>query len=141
MATFRRVQQIFWILFAILPIFTGWLAYDWLPNEAFNERKHEMLSSHEVCHDVGEVEKCGDMVDVWRDKETGRIYKRQEFATHRQAERWRMLYADFSYGLIGCLFFSFGRWREDRNSFFSAFGKAVCVNIAIVGVMFLMSNV
>ena len=37
--TFRRVEQIFWVLFIILPIFTGLLAYDWLPNEAFQRKE------------------------------------------------------------------------------------------------------
>ena len=138
--TFRRVEQTFWTFFILLPIFTGWLAYDWLPNEAFNEKRHEMIRSHEVCQDVGEAEKCGDMVVVWRDKQTGQAYTRDGFAAHRHAERWRMLYVDFGYGLVGCLFFSFARLRENKSVFFHAFGKAVCVNIVVVVVMFLMAS-
>jgi hypothetical protein len=57
------VEQTFWTLFVVLSFFTGLLAYNWLPNEAFDERRHEMISSHEVCHDVGEQQECGEMAD------------------------------------------------------------------------------
>jgi hypothetical protein len=44
------------------------------PNEAFDERRHEMISSHEVCHDVGEQQECGEMADEWKDKRTGDLH-------------------------------------------------------------------
>ncbi len=134
--TFRRVEQTFWTLFVVLPIFTGWLAYDWLPNESFDEENHEMISSHEVCHDVGEQEKCGEMPDEWKDKRTGEIYTREDFAWHRKAERVRLLYTDFGYGLVGCCFFGCARLREKHGVFFKAFGKAVCIDIAFSLYMF-----
>jgi hypothetical protein len=137
MIEFRHIELTFWVLFILIPIFTGLLAYDWQPNEAYNKNEQEILSSHEVCRDVGEAEDCGQMVDVWRDKQTGRIYTRQQFAAHRYAERWRMLYADFCYGLIGCLFFGYARWRTQTNGFYEAVGKAALVNLAVVAVMFL----
>lgn len=140
MIEFRHIETTFWTLFILVPIFTGLLSYDWLPNEAFNDKKDEILSSHEVCRDVGEAgEDCGEMVDFWRNTQTGRVYTRQQFTAHRRAERWRMLYADFGYGLIGCLFWGYARWRTHRSGFYEAFGKAVLVNGAIVAVMFLMA--
>ena len=114
MLNFRHLERTFWTVFIILPIFTGLLAYDWLPNEAFNEKRHELLSSHEVCRDVGEAEECGDMADVGRDRVTGQVYTRQQFSEHRRAERWRVLYVDFGHGLIGCLFFGYARWHEHK---------------------------
>jgi hypothetical protein len=140
MLNFRHLERTFWTVFIILPIFTGLLAYDWLPNEAFNEKRHELLSSHEVCRDVGEAEECGDMADVGRDRVTGQVYTRQQFSEHRRAERWRVLYVDFGHGLIGCLFFWLRQMARAQGIFLEAFGKAVCVNIAVVVVMFLMSK-
>jgi hypothetical protein len=128
--TFQRVEQTFWTLFVVLPIFTGLLAYNWLPNESFNEEKHEMISSHEVCEGE-ENQHCGEMADEWKDKRTGEIYTREDFAWHRRAERFRLLYTDFGYGLVGCFFFGYARSREKDGVFFEAFGKAVCINIAV----------
>ena len=90
-----------------------------------------------MCRDVGELVECRQMPDVWRDKQTGEIYTRQQFAAHRHAERWRMLCADFGYGLIGCVFFGYARWRIQASRFYEAFGKAALVNLAVVAVMFL----
>ncbi len=63
MLNFGHIERTFWTVFIILPIFTGLLAYDWLPNEAFNEKRHELLSSHEVCRrggaDVAEICRLG----------------------------------------------------------------------------------
>ena len=35
----------FWLAFLVMPIFMGWLAYDCLPNESFNAKKHIALDS------------------------------------------------------------------------------------------------
>jgi hypothetical protein len=34
------------IITLLFPIFTGILAYDWLPNEYYDARRHELLASH-----------------------------------------------------------------------------------------------
>lgn len=140
MLEFRNLEKMFWISFVMLPVLTGLLAYDWLPNQAFDDRRHQILSSHEVCQDVGETEKCGEMIDAWNDTASGQTYTRQQFAAHRRAERWRMLYADFGYGLIGCLFFGYARSRGNGSAFFASFGKAVMVNVVAAAVMFLMAE-
>lgn len=128
--SFQRIEKTFWWIFFLFPIFTGLLAYHWLPNESFDENQHIMISSHEVC-DGGDVEKCGEMADEWKDRDTGKIYSRADFAIHRDSERWRMLYVWFGYGLIGCFFYGYARWRDNKNVFFEAFGKAICINIAV----------
>ena len=117
-------------MFFVLPIVTGLLSYDWLPNESFDVRKHEMLSSREVCRDTGVGDDCRDVAESWKDGRTGKIYTRGQFAAHAKAERYRLTYADFGYGLIACFFWGYARSREKPGSFFENFGMAVCIDIA-----------
>jgi hypothetical protein len=56
------------IITLLFPIFTGILAYDWLPNEYYDARRHELLASHWDCDGNGH---CGDINDAWMDKKTG----------------------------------------------------------------------
>jgi hypothetical protein len=124
---FRRVQTVFWIAFIALPIFTGWLAYDWLPNESYDAGKHELLESHEEEHGG----RIGDVADLWRDKRTGEVFARGDFEEHRRREARRMAAVCFAYGLIGCFFYALVRSAQKRSSFYEAFGIAVLVNVAV----------
>jgi hypothetical protein len=137
--TLRRLERSFWMLFIALPIFTGWLSYDLLPNEAFDKQHHIAISSHIVCHGA-EDQECGDAVDIWKDARTGKTYTRAQFAHHEQTEHFRMLYTNFGYGLIGCLAFGVFRETKNRGIFFSAFGKAVLVNAGICLIFYLYGS-
>jgi hypothetical protein len=124
-STFQKAQVSFWIAFVAVPLFTGLLAYHWLPNEGFDKERHESLESHEV----SDGDRIGDVVDVWRDRQSGRIFSRVDFATHKRRESKRMAVAWFLYGLIGSFVFAFTRWAKGRN-FSRAFGIATLVNLA-----------
>ena len=125
----KKMRTIFWWAFLLVPLFTGILAYNWLPNKSYDPDRDEMLSSHEVCQsDPGP---CGDMADVWRDKKTGRIFSRAQFAAHRHQEATRMAVASFAYGLIGCFAFAYFRRHQDKDAFFKYLGVAICVNLAV----------
>jgi len=43
-----KAETIFWVLYLIIPIVTGLLAYNWLPNESYNPDVHQLITSHEV---------------------------------------------------------------------------------------------
>jgi hypothetical protein len=129
----KALEPWFWMVFILLPMGTGLLAYHWLPNESFDAKRHTVLESHEVCH--GDPEVCGDKADVWEDRVTGRVYSRGDFAKHREAEQRRIAGADFLYGMVGCLFFAYMRSREAAGVFFSALGKAICINCLLVAIM------
>ncbi len=57
-----KAEAIFWVLYLVIPIVTGLLAYNWLPNESYNPAVHELIASHEVSDDEGRTEQftmCG----------------------------------------------------------------------------------
>jgi hypothetical protein len=124
----NRVQVAFWIAYVALPIFTGWLAYRWLPNESYDQQKHELLESHE---EEDGNDRTGEVADVWKDRETGKIYSREMFEQHVRQEARRMAIAWFAYGLIGCFVFAFSSVATRRTSFAVAFGRALLVDLAI----------
>lgn len=133
-ALFRRLQVGFWTLFIALPILTGLLAYRWLPNESFDEKRHELVAGHEV---GDRFQDHGISADIWKDKKTGEIFTPARFAEHRKMEARRMAVTWFGYGLVGCLFFAWVGALKGQGRFFVAFGKAVALNLVIAGYMFL----
>jgi len=124
----QNLRVAFWVVYIVLPIFTGWLAYDWLPNESFDEKRHDLLAAHEVGDRWGDY---GERPDIWRHKSTGDIYTPASFAVHRNSEARRLAATWFVYGLIGCFFFAYIRVAKKQSSFFEAFGKAVLLNLAV----------
>jgi hypothetical protein len=122
-----KAETIFWVLYLIIPIVTGLLAYNWLPNESYNPDVHQLIASHEVSDDEG---RTGTVYDVWKDKKTGRIFRLEDFEEHRRAESVRMAYTGFMYGLIGCAFFGFRQSQRREKKFVVSFGQATAVNLA-----------
>jgi hypothetical protein len=132
----RWAETTFWIAFIILPILTGWLVYDWLPNESFDGRIHEVLQTEVIDTPDGGT---GERVEVWRDKKTGREYSRFDFAHHRRAEARRMAGVWFIYGLVGCFVFAAIRSAKKTGSIYDAFGKAILLNLVVAGYIWLKS--
>jgi hypothetical protein len=121
-----EAEAIFWVLYFVIPLVTGLLAYNWLPNESYDPDVHQLIASHEVT-DEG---RTGTVDDVWKDKKTGQIFRLKEFEEHRRAESVRMAYIGFMYGLIGCAFFGFRQSQRGRKKFVLSFGQATAVNLA-----------
>ena len=129
-SAFRRVQTVFWVLYLILPIFTGWLAYKWLPDEAFDEKDHLAISTYEIeSRDGGTTE----VVAVWQNKKSGKTFSTNPFPEHRESEAKRLAMVWLGYGLIGCLFFAWSGVVQRRHHFYDSFGKAVLVNLVVAG--------
>jgi hypothetical protein len=131
------IMRVFWWSFFLVPLFTGILHYQWLPNEFYDEKRHILLGSHEVCLSSGQ---CGDVNDAWRDKKSGEIFTPADFADHRKEEAVRLAVISFAYGLIGCFGFGyFFRNENEHGSFFKYFGMAVCANLAVALFNFAMN--
>lgn len=111
---FEKVQSAFWIIYILIPMFSGWMAYQYLPGE-YDERKHELLESHSIECGTEGMQSC-EVADKWRDNNTGEIYIASQFTSHRRAEAARISTITFAYGLIGCLFSAYGRLVRERNS-------------------------
>jgi TPR repeat protein len=133
----HKIEVFFWILYILFPLFTGgWQAYNWLPNESYNSRIHELIASDEVCINWGL--QCADRAERWRHNETGEIYTREDFADHRHAEALRGATTWFAYGVIGCFGFAFFRNLHERETFYDWLRKALFVN-AVIAVFTLIS--
>jgi hypothetical protein len=131
---FDKLQIVCWIAFVGIPIVTGCLAYNWLPNEAFSDEAHELLETVEL-----EDERGLPVVvpALWKHKQTGVVYSREDFIEHRGHERNRMAVVWFAYGLVGCFFYAWSQAGQRRNSFSAAFGQAALVNVAVTFFMWL----
>ena len=129
----RRIRITLWIIYFLFPLFSGISQYNWLPDESYDEKIHELISSHEDCEDF---RPCVDRPEVWRNLKTGKILTPEEFSWHRNAESIRMACTYFAYGIIGCFFFALISSRAKPGSFYESLGKALCVNICIAGITF-----
>jgi hypothetical protein len=99
-------EPYFWTIFILLPIFTGWFQYHHLPNEnPYDETRFEIIKSHTV--EVGPEElQSAEVADVWRDKETGKVFTWKQFSEHQSIEAQRIAETSFTYGLIGCFYYA-----------------------------------
>lgn len=134
---FRKIEVGFWIVFVALPIFTGLLAYRWLPNESFDEKRHELLSGREV---GDRWQEHGVRPEMWRDMKTREVFMPVQFAKHRAAEAKRIAATWFAYGLVGCFFYAWTRIQQKKERFYKAFRRAVALNLAIAIYMFFSTD-
>jgi hypothetical protein len=128
-ARIRRFQSLIWVAYVLFPIFSQILAYDWLPNEYFDENRHEAIKTVDMCDGNG---RCGDKHLVWKDKKTGEVFSVGDFVDHRHSEKIRMALADAVYALLGCCLFAYMNATKEDGSFHRNFGKAAIVASAIV---------
>jgi hypothetical protein len=68
---------------------------------------------------------------MWEDKETGELYTREDFASHRHSEALRMAVTLFVYGVIGCFAFAYFRNLKSPGTFSKYLRRALYVNAAI----------
>ena len=129
----HNAELIFWVLYLLVPLITGLLAYNWLPNEAYSPERHELIASHEISDNEG---RTGTVYDVWKDKKTGRIFRLEDLEEHRRSERVRMTYTCFMYGLLGGVFFAFTQSRFAGKKFTVSLAQAMAVNLAVALFMY-----
>ena len=129
----KRLVVAYWASYILVPIFTGLLAYSWLPNESYNPKRHELLQGIEV---GTRYEDHGVKPEMWRDRATGKVFAPELFSEHRQRESRRLAATWFAYGLIACLVYAWQTWFKSGEQFFSAFGRSVAVNLLVAGYIF-----
>lgn len=131
----RKAEIFFWLAYILLPFLTGgWQAYHWLPKESYEFGNFELLGSHQVCDSDG---RCGDMADSWKDKETGEVYRREDFSYHRHSEAFRIALTWFVYGAIGCFAFAYFRNLRNSGTFWKYLRWAFCANAALATFAFI----
>jgi hypothetical protein len=126
----KHTELIFWLVFLCVPVFTGWLDYQSLPDEVYDPTRHELLKSQ-----VKEAWPQGlgtyMVPDSWRNGATGTIYSTHAFSAHRQSEAKRLGISWFVYGLIGCAFFAFSRSMKGQSAVIRAFRNSLILNAAV----------
>jgi hypothetical protein len=98
-------EKFFWVVFVLFPLITGFLSYDWLPNESFDERIHHKIKSSFV-----ETDPTGggaEVVTVWESKKSGQIFTKRQFYSHRHKEALRIGVMTFLYGMLGSIFYAY----------------------------------
>jgi hypothetical protein len=135
---FKHTELIFWLVFVSVPVFTGWLDYQSLPDEVYDPTRHELLKSH-----VKEAWPQGlgtyMIPDSWRHTATSTIYDANSFSAHHQSEAKRLGMHWFGYGLIGCAFFAHSRGTKGQSAFLRAFRNSVILNAAVAIFVFWMT--
>lgn len=130
-----RIKTIFWCAFVALPLFTGFLQYDWLPEE-YDERRHDLIKSHSVECGMEGMQSC-DVPDVWEDRKSGKVYHATDFKNHNRVESFRLAILSFLYGLIACLFHVWDRKKSgDTKSPWQLFKQALLINAIAATVIF-----
>ena len=128
------------MFYFLVPFLTGILAYSWLPDESFNPDRHIAIAQHTICEDRDNGQRCGEIYDIWKDKRSGNIFSIADFEDHRRSESTRMMITWFLYGLIGCSFYGYKRAKVDGRRFMTEMGKAILVNIAVTGYMYIQNE-
>ena len=105
------------LLFAILG--TSLLSYRAVDHERFAPGQHEALQTENRCR----LDDCDDVPVVWRDRQTGTVYRQEDFRDHRREEIRRLGISWFVYGAIGCLLTA---WYRQQFS-----GERVAANLAL----------
>jgi hypothetical protein len=127
---FKQIEIMFWIVYASLPFLTGWMDYRPLMNEHYDPSRHELLEFHMR---EGWPNGLGTykVPDSWRDAATGQAYSVQAFSQHHQDEARRLGLTCLAYGLVGCVFFAYGRVIRKKSTFMHAFRNALYLTAAI----------
>ncbi len=112
---------------------TSSLSYRAMEHERFVPGRHEALQSVNRCR----LDDCDDVPVVWRDRQTGTIYRKDDFREHRREEFRRLGASWFIYGAIGCLLAAWYRQffhgeRLAGNLLMYLVGNAVLVGILIL---------
>ncbi len=131
-----HIRKVFWTLFIGLPIFFGFLSYNWLPQE-YDERNHILIESQSVeCGPEG-LNSC-ESPRVWRDRKTGKIFHANDFASHRRTEAFRISLLSFLYGLVACLFYAWDENVRDSKVFKEAIKYALSLNALLSLAIFIL---
>jgi hypothetical protein len=136
--SFQKFEVLFWLVFLLLPAFTGWLDYQPLPNEHYDPQQHQLLSFH-----VREGWPNGlgsyKVPETWRDEKSGEQYSAQLFVEHHKREARRLGITCFAYGLFGCAFFGYSRVVRKKNTFLKAFRSALMVDFIVSMLAFVIA--
>ena len=132
----RDAQALIWIVYFLIPILTGILAYDWLPNEHFNPILHNSVLSGESCDSINS---CHEEYYEWTNKLTGETYTPGDFSEHRHAEAFRLATIDLFYMIVGCSILAYLYARVRDGSFFNILSKATFVAV-IVDIFYFAHN-
>jgi hypothetical protein len=135
--SFEKFEVLFWLVYLLLPTFTGWLDYKPPPNEHYDPQQHELLSFHireGWPNGLGSYE----VPETWRDQKSGQKYSVELCSEHHQSEARRLGITRFVNELLGCAFFAYGRVVKKNNTFLKGFRRAVMVDFAVSILAFLI---
>ena len=116
------LEKYFIYIYFGLPILTaffnyGILAYNnWSPNQSFNPRIHELVSSHEIEIDNGvSFPRTEIIYDEWKSKLTGEIYSTHDFQSDHFKSKLSVVIRVFLYGLIYCFFNAYQKLKKEKK--------------------------
>lgn len=122
--TFCKYEKHIWWIFILLPLILGFVRYNWLSVEPYYNDPHQVNSSSTL---VTPSNSGATEVPVMRKlKGMDAATNKEVFIHDRFVEVGQYGALSFVYGLLGCLFFSYGQVIKGKSAnFTSAFGKSL----------------
>jgi hypothetical protein len=133
----RLLKYGFWTvaaLYALCPFILAVSGHDFLryraaENELFRPGVHDALQTEYRCR----LDDCDEIPVVWRDRQTGTVFREEQFREHRRAEARRIAGTWFGYGALGCLLAAWYRQQFFGESFIARLGQFLLAVAALVG--------
>ena len=121
--TFSKYEKYIWWIFILLPLIVGMVRYNWLSVEPYSASHQEIVSHNLITPTVPGAVEAPLMRKL---KGMDEATTKEGFIQDRFAEVARYGALSFLYGLLGCVFFSYGQVIKGKSpNFPSAFGKSL----------------
>jgi len=124
--TYCKYEKYFWWFFILLPFVAGLIRYNWLSVEPYVSRTQQTVSSR-----ILETTTNGGVSEapVLRKLKGQEVSANKEDFIHvRYLEVFQFAVLSFLYGLIGCVFYSYGQViKGTAPNFITAFGKSIII--------------
>ncbi len=77
----------------------AFFGYRAAPSEVVRADRHDVVQTKWVCR----ADDCDNLPEIWRDKRTGKEFRRGDCRDHRFDEARRLGWTWFAYALLGCM--------------------------------------
>jgi hypothetical protein len=122
--TFIKFEKYIWWIFILLPLIIGLVRYNWLSVEPYYSNAHLANTANTLVSPAasGTIEAPAMRKLKGMDKAS----TKEDFIHERFVEVARYCALSFLYGLLGCVFYSYGQVIKGKSPTFSnAFGKSL----------------
>ena len=124
--TYYKYEKYFWWCFILLPIVVGLVRYNWLSVEPYISRTSQPVSTQNM--ETAALAGVTEAPVLRKLKGQEAATNKEDFIHNRYLEVFQFAVFSFLYGLMGCVFYSYGQVIKGiAPNFVSAFGKSIII--------------